>query len=660
MGDYERDEYEDWDEYEEDGDEQEQEVGEDEYEEETHQPTQEELDYLELRQRLKESIRKQMKKELGTTDAGSRDRINGFRKDNYGTFFGPRQPAISQRVIQESKSLLENPDLAARIMKPNRACIVELRWNIDTPISGALVNANVLLVHIVKAASHFTDFVLASSALLFTLTRTTRALLQNLSSQNLEKPICRESQMGAFGGLEDAGSAQQQPSKSNNGVRRPVPSVCQNKPKVGQERAKPPTKPAMDPRKQLGSNNGSGPGRPVGPKSLPSRRPTPITTGKTTSSTSKHTTVAGAHKPARSAVQPHIRKPMPSNMQSGIHKSVPSRAQPSSATRKPSVQQEEYRGSGKPMAMTKQAASSSRDQLRRSPPKAPVRHSLADERPNVKPKRPLNDEAGGYVNIIRSMFGYDPSRFRDDDDDSNMQSNFEDVMREERRSWYVQKSLDERTKKNSGLRKRKEGEDWLRSASWAIKWLEIGKKARMKDRFLLLICILQKAIADNGEEIRLNKLLNRVFLLKMLSLGFSLPGRFFPFCSVGVCVVAEKVDVNDDWNGIHMGTQNCSLKRLPSTTVDHRHAPPKTAMHHRESTSHNLLRPLSSQPPDTEICEPPACIPGDLQRPSAQRGPTAASRDIEQTHELLVPASQQLPDLLGPQVEGPACSATNA
>lgn len=36
---------------------------------------------------------------------------------SYGSFFGPSQPVIAQRVIQESKSLLENPDLAAKIYK---------------------------------------------------------------------------------------------------------------------------------------------------------------------------------------------------------------------------------------------------------------------------------------------------------------------------------------------------------------------------------------------------------------------------------------------------------------------------------------------------------------------------------------------------------------
>lgn len=72
-------EYEDWDEYEDDGDEQEEEGG-DGYEE-AHQPTQEELDYLAMRQRLKESIRKQMKKDAGNASSGSRDKASALRKD---------------------------------------------------------------------------------------------------------------------------------------------------------------------------------------------------------------------------------------------------------------------------------------------------------------------------------------------------------------------------------------------------------------------------------------------------------------------------------------------------------------------------------------------------------------------------------------------------
>ncbi|XP_019189393.1 PREDICTED: uncharacterized protein LOC109183786 [Ipomoea nil] len=72
-----------------------------------------ELECLELRQKLKERFRKKMKKELGSGSASS------CRSDNFGSFFGPSQPVIAERVIQEMKSLLENPDLAAKVMRKN-------------------------------------------------------------------------------------------------------------------------------------------------------------------------------------------------------------------------------------------------------------------------------------------------------------------------------------------------------------------------------------------------------------------------------------------------------------------------------------------------------------------------------------------------------------
>lgn len=46
---------------------------------------------------------------------------------SYGSFFGPSQPVISQRVIQESKSILENQHLALRVSNSQHAvCIINL------------------------------------------------------------------------------------------------------------------------------------------------------------------------------------------------------------------------------------------------------------------------------------------------------------------------------------------------------------------------------------------------------------------------------------------------------------------------------------------------------------------------------------------------------
>ncbi|GJU50891.1 hypothetical protein Tco_1220446, partial [Tanacetum coccineum] len=67
--------------------------------------------YLELRQKLKEEIRK---KQLGSD---SRVKKSKLPYDNFGSFFGPSEPVIPQRVIEESKSLVENPHLVEKVLK---------------------------------------------------------------------------------------------------------------------------------------------------------------------------------------------------------------------------------------------------------------------------------------------------------------------------------------------------------------------------------------------------------------------------------------------------------------------------------------------------------------------------------------------------------------
>ncbi|CAI9763613.1 unnamed protein product [Fraxinus pennsylvanica] len=92
--------------------------------EDSHLPTQGELEYLKQRKRLKVTVRKQMNKELGTADPSSRDKTSAVYRKNYGLFFGSSQSVIASGVIQESKSLLEPPILAARVSKSNHSISV--------------------------------------------------------------------------------------------------------------------------------------------------------------------------------------------------------------------------------------------------------------------------------------------------------------------------------------------------------------------------------------------------------------------------------------------------------------------------------------------------------------------------------------------------------
>ncbi|XP_023640798.1 protein SPT2 homolog [Capsella rubella] len=87
---------------------------EDEEEEEERQPPKEELEYLELRQKLKETYKKNMGK-ASANGQSSQERRRKLPYNDFGSFFGPSQPVISSRVIQESKSLLENEIRTAKM-----------------------------------------------------------------------------------------------------------------------------------------------------------------------------------------------------------------------------------------------------------------------------------------------------------------------------------------------------------------------------------------------------------------------------------------------------------------------------------------------------------------------------------------------------------------
>ncbi|CAN0865034.1 hypothetical protein LINGRAHAP2_LOCUS9118 [Linum grandiflorum] len=121
MPQYYDDDVEGYDDYEDEGEEEEGEE-EDEYEEvEERKPTAEEIEYLHYRERVKDSLRRKMRKENGASGGRSLDTRRKLPLESFGSFFGPSQPVIAQRVIQESKSLLENPQLSRRIENPQRS-----------------------------------------------------------------------------------------------------------------------------------------------------------------------------------------------------------------------------------------------------------------------------------------------------------------------------------------------------------------------------------------------------------------------------------------------------------------------------------------------------------------------------------------------------------
>lgn len=165
----------------------------------------------------------------------------------------------------------------------------------------------------------------------------------------------------------------------------------------------------MNSKRQLGSNNGAGPGRPAGSKCLPSK--TPVSTMQ------------------KKALAPSAKKILPA-----VHKPLPS---------KPSVpkqQWEQRKGSQEPnkaKMIPKQPLASPKPQINKPVKQVSSHVSLLDNRLNSKPVRPFPDECSDddmdAFKMLRKMIGNKHHGYYDDDDDSNMEANFGDIMKEEKR-----------------------------------------------------------------------------------------------------------------------------------------------------------------------------------------------------------------------------------
>ncbi|KDP32150.1 hypothetical protein JCGZ_12611 [Jatropha curcas] len=426
MRGYDRDEVEDYDEYEEEGYEgydQEEAGEEDEYEEEEEEqrkPSAEELEYLALRARIKEQIRKKMQRENGPAASRSQETKKKLPLDNYGSFFGPSQPVIAQRVIQESKSLLENPHLAFRSSnshqdKKTSSTGSVPKNGVHRPISKAR-NEIKTKVQKLKDTRDY-SFLLSDEAELPAPSK--QPVPQNVTAPKSEARsvhVPHKSKQPSGNNVRDIRGGREE--------RKSIPVNGQMHSKSGPYKptsASKPTSTSMDSRRHLGSNNATGPGRPTGAKGLPPKVPLTNVEKKVLAPGAKTTLPAG-------------RKPPPLKMQSSI----------------PKQQIEQKRAIQEPkknMMMRNQPVASSKPQLNKPTSQISSHGSLQGNRPKKKPaRRSEDDEDEMALAMIRNMFRtdrYANNYDDDDDDDSNMEANFDDIMEEERRSAKIAKKEDE-------------------------------------------------------------------------------------------------------------------------------------------------------------------------------------------------------------------------
>ncbi|KAF5777489.1 putative chromatin SPT2 [Helianthus annuus] len=428
MAEYDLDEYED---YEDDVGEYEDEGGEyeEEEEEEERLPTQEEMEYLELRQKLKESIRKKMKKDPGSGIGNSLQKKSKMPYDNFGSFFGPSQPVIAQRVIQESKSLLENPHLAERISKAktvqnkggsSTTVVSKPRPNGQQPQRVNNMARPKAKIQMLKNTRDY-SFLLSDDAEL--------PVPQKIPPKSVPPP------------KPENHSSQRQSTNSGRKVinghheeRKPLPTSSQTRPKPGQQSQRPSTSNRLpstssDSRKQVSRNEGSGPGRPSGQKPVPSKMAAVVNKSKAISPLVSRGSVPTGHKPQSS-------RPPPSSLQKKPleHKKDDRRPATGNIIRKPVV--------------------SSKPQIKQQLQKQQLQKQHLQKKKQVDDKSD-DDEA---INMIRNMFGYNPNRYRNinDDDDSDMEAGFDDIMMEEKRSARIAAKEDEEELKKIEEEERRE------------------------------------------------------------------------------------------------------------------------------------------------------------------------------------------------------------
>ncbi|KAK6287675.1 hypothetical protein POUND7_013854 [Theobroma cacao] len=437
MGGYDREEVEDYDDYDMEGEYQDEDVeeqeGEEYEEEEARQPTQEEMEYLELRQRLKESIRR--KRKQSGAGLSSQEKEKRLPYDNFGSFFGPSQPVIAQRVIQESKSLLENQHLVSKMLSSNQSG----KKNSVSNSAGSKLGQRGLVP---KATSELKKKVeklkVARDYSFLSDDAEVPAPLREPPPRNVNVPTSGR----VFADFQEARSAQMLPKSkpllgSNNGrnvqgireERKPVPLNGQMHSKAGSYKssASKPNVMSMDSKKQLGVNNGIGPGRPVG-----------VSNG------------VGPGRPTGPKAVP-LKMPiakMEKKISAPVARNLPPSAQKAPSSKMHSSDSKQH------LQLKKGSQERSKDKII---PQRPVISSKPQVNKQVKPvssqshttsnvqrpkKKQLSEDEKALM-MIRNMFHTDRYPVCDDDDDSDMEANWDEIMKEERRSAKIARQEDE-------------------------------------------------------------------------------------------------------------------------------------------------------------------------------------------------------------------------
>eukprot|EP01018_Ginkgo_biloba_P004497 Gb_00261 [translate_table: standard] len=445
--------------------------------------TRDRQEYLERRQKLKELERQKLKQKFG----GVYGRKNGASKnesgnqngrseqsisekgkkktlpyDNYGSFFGPSQPVVARRVIEETRARLEAAHIAAKVAAKVSKEAPEVK-KVSTTTSDTnpeykeppkVVNETKKKAQQLKAARDY-SFLLSENADISVPERSSAPASESRSIAPPRPDNGRPKQVIAKNSMPlKKPVVSSKPVTSSKEAKGMVSSNRQMPTKVGMQKVSPNTsaKTAFDPKRQL-SKVASGPGRPIQENGSMRYSGNSVTKVVSADGDKKRVPIMSGSKFGKDEHQrPSISRPTTMQKTPPLKAPVP---KPQAEQRKPPALP---RSAPKPVPKLapKPAQKPAPKPLSKQPmkphvrpAKPPISRDLHHERPKKRPRdADSDDDVGGedYRSVIRQMFRYDPNKYRDidDQDDSDMEVGFSSIQAEERRSARIAREEDER------------------------------------------------------------------------------------------------------------------------------------------------------------------------------------------------------------------------
>ncbi|XP_038975156.1 histone H3.v1-like [Phoenix dactylifera] len=391
---------------------------EEEEEREPPKPTREEQEFLKLREKLKDRIRQKLKKQSASAlghSSQSQDKKRTTSNDKFGSFFGPSQPIIAPRVIEESRLIRENKHIVAKVSSSGNKrdpTSSEVRTHVHHQ-KARVVNEVKKKAQALKDMRDY-SFLLSDDADL--PSEKEQPLTRNVSAPKADG---RSAQTPLKSRIPT--SKPVKPTLNGHELKKPTSAIRPMQTKVSSVKEAPVNRSksaSVEPRKMLGGGAGNGPVQTTGNKALPSKVPAQITS---------------MNKPAGKAIS-----------DPGLKKN-PSSAKPHSSAQhyhpdQKRVTQVPHRVKTTP----KQPLPSSKAQPSKQIPSRDIHDDRSKKRPVRRHLDEEEDDVDDVRGLIRKMFRYDPSKYAGQDEDvSDMEVGFDVIQKEELRSSQIARREDE-------------------------------------------------------------------------------------------------------------------------------------------------------------------------------------------------------------------------